>query len=191
MSTERIVVVSSLYEPFKAALTKATSAIFGSAAPAGILVAAAPVSKNKSLLSDAESKGANLIHAHNEDAASLPETHMRPVIIDNPAPDAQIYHTESFGPTVSLFSVADEEAAIKLANDTEYGLSSAIFTEDLRRALRVAKKIESGAVHINSMTVHDEAVLPHGGVKSSGWGRFNGNAGLEEFLKTKTVTWQD
>lgn len=60
---------------------------------------------------------------------------------------------------------------------------------DLAAGLRFARGIESGAVHINGMTVHDEPNLPHGGVKSSGWGRFNGAAGLEEFLVSKTVTW--
>lgn len=60
---------------------------------------------------------------------------------------------------------------------------------DLAAGLRFARGIESGAVHINGMTVHDEPNLPHGGVKSSGWGRFNGSAGLEEFLVSKTVTW--
>ena len=57
--------------------------------------------------------------------------------------------------------------------------------------LRIAKQIETGAVHINNMSVHDEPTLPHGGAKQSGFGRFNGSAGLEEFQRTKTVTWWD
>jgi acyl-CoA reductase-like NAD-dependent aldehyde dehydrogenase len=92
---------------------------------------------------------------------------------------------------VSLFTVDSDDDAIRLANDTEYGLSASIFTEDLRRAFRIAKKIQSGAVHINSMSVHDESALPHGGHKSSGYGRFNGVEGLEEWVQTKTVTWKD
>jgi acyl-CoA reductase-like NAD-dependent aldehyde dehydrogenase len=100
-----------------------------------------------------------------------------------------IYKTESFGPTVSLIPIETEEEALRIANDTEYGLTAAVFTDDLRRGLRLARNIESGAVHINGMTVHDEAALPHGGVKSSGYGRFNA-AGLEEWVKTKNITFK-
>lgn len=191
MSTERIIVVKAVYEPFKAALVSKLQGMFGANAPAPYLFNATPVTKNKSLIKDAESKGANIIYAHADDADSLPKTQMRPVVIENPSRDSTVFHTESFGPTVSLFVVDTEDEAIALANDTDYGLSSAVFTEDLRRGLRVAKRIESGAVHINSMSVHDEPVLPHGGVKKSGWGRFNGAAGFDEFLKTKTITWKD
>ena len=102
-----------------------------------------------------------------------------------------VFNTESFGPTVSLYTVASDEAAIELANDTDYGLSAAVYTEDLRRGLKLAKKIKSGAVHINNMSVHDESALPHGGFKSSGYGRFNGLEGLDEWVQTKTITWQD
>ncbi|KAK4951118.1 hypothetical protein LTR28_006898 [Elasticomyces elasticus] len=102
-----------------------------------------------------------------------------------------IFYTESFGPSVALISVKDDEEAIELANDTEYGLSGSVFTEDLRRGLRIAKAIDSGAVHINGMSVHDEAALPHGGVKKSGWGRFNAQWGMEEFLKIKVVTYRE
>ncbi|KAH7110393.1 hypothetical protein B0J13DRAFT_462488, partial [Dactylonectria estremocensis] len=62
---------------------------------------------------------------------------------------------------------------------------------DLRAGFRIAEKLESGAMHINSMTVHDEYPLPHGGVKKSGFGRFNGYQGLDEFLYYKTVTWME
>ncbi len=84
-----------------------------------------------------------------------------------------------------------DEEAIEIANDTEYGLSGAVFTENLGRGLKIAKEIDSGAIHINSMSVHDEAMLPHGGVKKSGWGRFNAQWGVEEFQKLKTVTYME
>ena len=104
-----------------------------------------------------------------------------------------IHQTESFGPSVSMFTFETEAEAIELqvANDTEYGLSAVVFTEKLQTGLRMSRQIESGAVHINSMTVHGEYTLPHGGVKSSGFGRFNGYQGLDEFLYSKTVTWMD
>lgn len=85
-----------------------------------------------------------------------------------------------------LYFGTDEEA-LSVANDTEYGLAAAVFSKDLRRALRIAKNIETGAVHISSMTVHDESALPHGGIKSSGYGRFNGV--IDEWLRTKSITY--
>lgn len=88
---------------------------------------------------------------------------MRPVIVKGTTKDMDLYYTESFGPTVSLIIVKSDEEALELANDTEYGLSAAVFTKDLGRGLRFAKRVESGAVHINGMTVHDETALPHGG----------------------------
>lgn len=103
----------------------------------------------------------------------------------------KLYDIESFGPSVSFFTYDREEDAVALANNTEYGLSAAVFTENLGTAFRIADVLESGAVHINSMTVHDEFALPHGGVKSSGFGRFNGYQGLEEFLYCKTLTWME
>jgi acyl-CoA reductase-like NAD-dependent aldehyde dehydrogenase len=119
-----------------------------------------------------------------------PAAQMKPIVIAGVTPEMDIYKIESFGPTVSLFEVESEEEALRIANDTEYGLSSAVFTEDLRRGLRFAKGIETGAVHINSMTVHDEGTLPHGGAKASGYGRFNAAHGLGEWVRTKSVTFK-
>ncbi|EXJ85105.1 NAD-dependent aldehyde dehydrogenase [Capronia epimyces CBS 606.96] len=191
MATERILVNAKIADQFRSALQATMEKVFseqGMGVPQ--LVTAAPVEKNKKLLSDALSKGASTLYGdpnHNESS----KTKMRPVIIENVKPGMDIYHTESFGPTVSLFVVGSDEEAIEIANDTDYGLSSAVFTEDLRRGLRIARQIESGAVHINSMTVHDEVALPHGGVKKSGFGRFNSLQGLDEWAWTKVVTWKD
>ena len=99
-----------------------------------------------------------------------------------------LYYSESFGPQLTLSTFTTEAEALELANDTEYGLAASVFTQDLRKGLRLARGIESGAVHINGMSVHDEPRLVHGGVKSSGFGRFGGDAGMQEFLKTKTIT---
>ncbi|KAJ2968988.1 hypothetical protein NQ176_g8904 [Zarea fungicola] len=131
------------------------------------------------------SKGALLLYG---DAAAIEDskTRMRPIIISDVKPDMKVYKTESFGPTVSIISFKTDEEALAVANDTEYGLASAVFSKDLRRALAVAKRIETGAVHINSMTVHDEGSLPHGGAKDSGYGRFGG--GFDEWTRTKTIT---
>lgn len=190
MSTERILVHSSIAEDFREALKTAMEKIYGKESPAPILVNAPPVKKNKKLVEQALSKGAKILTG-DLNAKERSDTRMRPIVVDGVTKDMDLYHTESFGPTVSLIVVDSEEEAIEIANDTDYGLSSAVFTEDLAAGLRVAKQIETGAVHINNMTVHDEPNLPHGGAKKSGWGRFNGTAGIEEFLRVKCVTWSD
>ncbi|PNS14600.1 Aldehyde dehydrogenase [Sphaceloma murrayae] len=189
MSTERIIVHAKIASDFKTALKATLDGVFGS--PEGlILVNEPPVKKNKQLLEDAISKGAKVIYGDASHNASL-KTAMRPVVVENISESMDLYHTESFGPTVSVYTVQSDEEAIKLANDTDYGLAAAVFTEDLRRGIKIAKSIQSGAVHINSMSVHDESSLPHGGHKKSGYGRFNGREGLEEWVQTKTITWRD
>jgi acyl-CoA reductase-like NAD-dependent aldehyde dehydrogenase len=97
---------------------------------------------------------------------------LHPTVLTGVTPSMRLYSEESFGPTVSVHTFQTEEEAIKLANESEYGLSAAIFTKDIARAIWMARKITSGAVHINGNTIHDEPQLPHGGMKSSGWGRF-------------------
>jgi benzaldehyde dehydrogenase (NAD) len=82
----------------------------------------------------------------------------------------------------------DEAQAIELANDTDYGLSAAVFTRDIARGLRVAKQIKSGICHINGPTVHDEAQMPFGGTKASGYGRFGGRAGIDAFTELRWIT---
>ena len=97
---------------------------------------------------------------------------LRPTILTGVTPEMKLYHEECFGPTVSVLTFQTEDEAITLANESAYGLSSSIFSRNILRALKLARQIDAGAVHINSMTVHDEPQLPHGGMKSSGWGRF-------------------
>ncbi|KAF4628492.1 hypothetical protein G7Y89_g9664 [Cudoniella acicularis] len=172
MATERIIVHKSV----------------APVAPSPVMVNSAGPAATRKLVADALSKGAKLL-VGDIDAKEESETRMRPIVVEGVTPTMDMYYQESFGPSVSLIVVESEEEAITVANDTEYGLSAAVFTKDLDRGLRVAKQIESGAVHINKMTVFDDPNVPHGGVKSSGYGRFNGSNGLEEFLKTKSVTW--
>ncbi|PWY72370.1 aldehyde dehydrogenase [Aspergillus heteromorphus CBS 117.55] len=188
MSTERIIVQRSIADRFKQQLTEATEKVFGKHGPPLVLVASAAVKKNKELVEDALAKGANLVYGERT-AMEQHNCSMRPLVVGDVAKNMDMYSIESFGPTVSLMVVDSEEDAVALANDTEYGLTSAVFTGNLFRGLRVAQQIEAGAVHINSLTVHDEPVLPHGGWKSSGYGRFGGPSGYDEWLQTKTITW--
>lgn len=190
MATERILVHKNVKDEFEKKLSATIEQIFSSGSDAPILIASAPVEKNKALIKDAISKGASLVHG-NVDAEETSKTRMRPIVIKDVTTEMDIYQTESFGPTVSLISIETEEEAIKIANDTEYGLSSAVFTSDLQRGLRIAREIESGAVHINNMSIHDESGLPHGGAKSSGYGRFGASAGLEEWTRTKNITFKN
>ena len=187
MSTERIIVHKNIKAEFEKKLAAAAEQIFPTTGEAPTLIVEAGVQKNKKLVQDAVSKGASVLFGDAQ-AEGPAKTSMRPVILNNVTPEMEIYRTESFGPTVSLVEVDNEEDAIRIANDSDYGLTSAVFTENLRLGLKFAREIESGAVHINGMTVHDESTLPHGGTKASGFGRFNASNGLEEWVRTKNVT---
>jgi acyl-CoA reductase-like NAD-dependent aldehyde dehydrogenase len=112
----------------------------------------------------------------------------QPTIVDHVTPAMKLFRDESFGPIVAVSRVKDVTEAIKLANDTEYGLSSAVFGRDIARALAVAERIDSGICHVNGATVHDEAQMPFGGTKASGYGRFGGKAGIDAFTELRWIT---
>lgn len=188
MSTERIIVHKAVRAQFEKELADAMGKIFPADADAPILIADAAVGKTTKLVQDALDKGASVVAGAVPSKSGEGKARMRPIAIGGVTQQMDVYATESFGPSVALYEVETEEEALRLANDTEYGLSSAVFTGDLGRGFRLAKGIETGAVHINSMSVHDEAGLPHGGAKASGYGRFNASAGLEEWVRTKVVT---
>ncbi|KAK3718689.1 hypothetical protein LTR37_004906 [Vermiconidia calcicola] len=180
MATERILVNAKVADDFRKTLSATIDQVF--AGNGLVLVDKTPVEKNARLLQDPISKGATTTYGQASEKMDL-ATAMKPVVIEGVKEGMDLYYQESFGPTVSLFVVESDEAALKIANDTEYGLASAVFTENLQRGLRIARQIETGAVHINSMSVHDESVLPHGGAKKSGFGRFNGEEGLKEWIE--------
>ncbi len=113
-----------------------------------------------------------------------------PTVLTNVKPGTPFCYEETFGPVVSLVEAEDIEQAISIANETPYGLSAAVITGDFGKGLAVAERIESGIVHINDQTVHDEPQVPFGGLKDSGWGRFGGRAGLEEFTELRWISMQ-
>lgn len=158
MSTERILVHSSIAEAFTEALKKAMEEMFGSKTPAPILVSAPGIQKNKKLVKQAVEKGAKILTG-DLDAVEHSETRMRPIVVEGVKKDMDLYRVESFGPTVSLIVVESEEEAVEIANDTEYGLSSAVFTEDLAAGLRVARQIETGYVHCSPNLYHRSRFL--------------------------------
>ncbi|KAI9826939.1 MAG: hypothetical protein M1832_005878 [Thelocarpon impressellum] len=181
MATERVIVVSSVLDAFMAKL-KAVAAGFD----AGRATSAQGAEKTQGLVAQAVKDGARLAHGSNE----LSRATLRPTILTDVPRDTPLFYAESFGPTLTVHAVASADEALRLANDTEYGLSASIFSRDVMGAMRLARRLDSGAVHINGMTVHDEPGLPHGGYKSSGYGRFGARWGLDEFLQLKTITVQ-
>ena len=98
----------------------------------------------------------------------------------------RVYREEVFGPVLAVMPFDDEDEAVRLANDTKFGLAAAVWTRDLARANRMARKIEAGTVWLNCQLAGDLS-LPFGGYKQSGWGRENGFDGVDAFLETKTV----
>jgi acyl-CoA reductase-like NAD-dependent aldehyde dehydrogenase len=137
------------------------------------------------LVEDALAKGARLVVGGEVDGPVMAAT-----VLDGVTPAMRIYSEEAFGPVVSVIRARDTEDAVRIANDTEYGLAAAVFGRDLSRALSVARRIESGICHINSATVDDEAQMPFGGTKASGYGRFGGKAAIDAFTELRWITIQ-
>ena len=113
-----------------------------------------------------------------------------PTVLTNVKPNTPFAREETFGPVVSVIEVENEEEAVRAANETAYGLSAGVITRDFVKGLAVAERIETGIVHINDQSVHDEPQVPFGGVKDSGWGRFGGRAALEEFTELRWISMQ-
>ncbi|HEY9107038.1 MAG TPA: aldehyde dehydrogenase [Roseateles sp.] len=190
MSTERIVVDEKVADAFVAALAaKARALPLGDPRKGpvvlGSVVDMATVRRVNELIDDALAQGATLVCGGKADSTLMPAT-----LLDHVTPRMRIYREETFAPVKAVVRVDGEEAAIACANDNEFGLAAAVFTRDTARGWRVAQRIESGICHINGPTVHDEAQMPFGGVKASGWGRFGGRAGIEAFSELRWITVQ-
>jgi acyl-CoA reductase-like NAD-dependent aldehyde dehydrogenase len=188
MSTERIIVVANVADAFvakfvaKVMTLKAGDPREGTT-PLGSMVDPSAVARVAELIDDAVLKGA-VLHRAAEPQGTL----LSAAVLDGVTPDMAIYADESFGPVTAIIRVADEEEAVRVANNSEYGLTSAVFTRDAARGLRVAERLDAGMCHINGPTVHDEAQMPFGGTKSSGFGRFGGKAGIAEFTELRWIT---
>src|SRR5690606_2505790 len=190
MSTERIIVVDAVADEFAARFKeKAGGMAVGDPVegktPLGAVVGQGTVESVSALVRDALSKGAEQLVGGEADGVLMPAH-----VIDRVTPEMQLFRDESFGPIVAITRARDEAHAVELANDTEYGLSAAVFTRDISKGLRVARQIQSGICHVNGPTVHDEAQMPFGGVKASGYGRFGGKAGIDAFTELRWITIQ-
>ncbi len=188
MSTERLIVVDAVADAFAEKMAaKAASLPCGDpregTTPLGAVVDMATVERVNTLIEDAVGKGANLLAGGKADSVLMPAT-----LVDGVTSEMKIYSEESFGPVVGIIRAKDEADAIRIANDSEYGLSAAVFTRDSARGLKVARQIHSGICHVNGPTVHDEAQMPFGGVGASGYGRFGGKAGIDSFTELRWIT---
>jgi acyl-CoA reductase-like NAD-dependent aldehyde dehydrogenase len=188
MSAERIIVQESIADAFiEKFRAKAATLTAGDPSEGkhtlGAVVSVEAMNRVVHLVEDAAAKGAKVIVGGKAAGAIMDAT-----IVDHVTPDMAIYTEESFGPSVSIIRVKDDAEAVKIANDTEYGLSSAVYSTNINRAFAVAQQIDSGICHINGPTVSDEPQMPFGGVKGSGYGRFGGKAGIAEFTDLRWIT---
>ncbi len=188
MSTEKIIVESPIAEAFGQKLAARANALkvgdpLEPETQLGPVISKAAIERLQSLVDDALAKGAKLLSGGKSQGPCY-----LPTVLYGVTPEMRVYYEESFGPLASIVIVANAEEALRAANDTEYGLSAAVFSRDVSKAMKIAEQLESGICHINGATVHDEPQMPFGGVKSSGWGRFGGKAALEEFTELRWIT---
>jgi benzaldehyde dehydrogenase (NAD) len=191
MSTERIVVDRSVADQLSSKLAeRAGSLPVGDprepTTAIGPLVNTAAMERVGALVQDAVSKGAEVLSGGEPSGPCFP-----PTVLGAVTPEMRVYGEESFGPLVTVVPVDGVDEAVRVANDTDYGLAAAVFSENVPAALELAQRIQSGICHVNDTTVHDEPQMPFGGVKASGWGRFGGRAALEEFTELRWITVQE
>jgi benzaldehyde dehydrogenase (NAD) len=190
MATERLLVDRSVAEPFTEKLAERAAALkvgdpHDPETQIGPLVNEAATERVADLVQDAVSQGAKAVTGGEPDGKLFP-----PTVLTDVTPKMRIYYEESFGPVVPVIPVDGPEQAVEIANDTEYGLAAAVFGKHVPTAFDLARQIESGICHVNGATVHDEAQMPFGGVKASGWGRFGGKEAINEFTEMRWITIQ-
>jgi acyl-CoA reductase-like NAD-dependent aldehyde dehydrogenase len=190
MSTERIIVESAIAAEFTDRL----------AAKAATLKVGDPQEMD-TIIGPLINQGAvDKVHAHIHEAAGAGATVLtggrfekllyQPTVITGITPEMRIYTDQTFGPVASVSVVENAQEALRVANDSRYGLSSGIITRDFNKALEIAEQLKTGMVHINDQTVGDEPQVPFGGVRGSGWGRLGGKAALEEFTELRWISVQ-
>ena len=188
MSTERIIALDAVADPFIEKFARRVAAMkvgdpHDPETDIGPMINQEAVKRIRTLIAEALEKGATLVSGGDFD-----DVFLQPTVLDHVDSSMQIYGEEAFGPVVSVIRVGSVDEAITVANDTKYGLAAAVFGRDINRALQVARRIETGMCHINSPTVYDEAQMPFGGVKASGYGRFGGRAAIDEFTELRWIS---
>jgi succinate-semialdehyde dehydrogenase/glutarate-semialdehyde dehydrogenase len=185
----RILVQAGIYDRFTKALAEATSKLVvgrghDSNVTIGPLINAEAIAKVETLMQDALAKGAKVVLGGGR-ADAGPQFY-QPTVVTGVTPDMAITREEIFGPVASLMRFETEADAIRIANDTPYGLAAYIFSQNISRAWRVAERLEAGVIGVNEGIMSNE-VAPFGGVKQSGLGREGGAEGLDEYLETKYI----
>ncbi|SHE98642.1 4-hydroxybenzaldehyde dehydrogenase [Desulfacinum infernum DSM 9756] len=190
MSVGRIIIEAKAAQAFAEKLAK-KAARLAKGDPAlpqtvvGPLINDEQVRKVDQLVRDAVDKGAELLHGGRFEGRVYD-----PTVLLGVNPGMRIYHEEAFGPVASIIPVQDEIEALRVANDNEYGLSAAVLTRDIHKALHLAEGLEAGMVHVNDSTIHAEACCPFGGLKGSGHGREGGRFSIEAYTDLKWLTIQ-
>ncbi|KAJ4253436.1 hypothetical protein NW762_010594 [Fusarium torreyae] len=183
MSTDTILVVRAVADKFSQAIRTLVAQLCQDTYQ---LVGPGSSNRVSSFVKDAVEKGANPISSYTDrieaDSERTPVT-----VLEGITESMSIFSSESFGPIAGIRVVADETEAISIINALNHGLSSAIWTQNTHRALRIASRLHVSALHVNDSTVHDESTLPHGGTNLSGYGRFGSEWGIQEFLQTQTI----
>ncbi|WP_262106977.1 NAD-dependent succinate-semialdehyde dehydrogenase [Arthrobacter sp. Marseille-P9274] len=186
-SNKRMIVMEDIYEDFVAELTKQAKDLKpgnpaeeaqGTFAPLSSRAAAEALAEQ---LKDAVNKGATL-HAGGQ-LQDGPAAYIAPAVLTGVTPEMRAYTEELFGPVAVVYKVSSDEEALKLANDTQYGLGGAVFSTDEERARRIAQQLEVGMANVNG--VGEGADIPFGGVKRSGFGRELGPLGMDEFVNKR------
>ncbi|MGK5084724.1 aldehyde dehydrogenase family protein [Bdellovibrionota bacterium FG-1] len=189
-SVERLYVQESIFEPFKEALVRDAKRLKlgvdrDGSTDYGRMTTPAQIEVVRTQLEDAKAKGARVLTGAEWDGKN---SLIPPILLDRLSPEMKIVREETFGPVLPILSFKTEEEAIRLANDSEFGLSASVWSADLERCKRVARALETGNVSINNvMLTEGNHALPFGGVKSSGFGRYKGEFGLYSFSNIKSV----
>lgn len=190
MSAERLIVDETIADAFverlKAKLAGIAHGPPSEGKPLGACVDVATVERVRALVQDAVAKGAQVVAGTGEGEGAL----LAPTLVDRVSAEMALYSEESFGPVVGIIRVNGDEEALRVANDTDYGLTAAVHSRDVGRALAIAERLETGMCHINGPTVQDEAQMPFGGTKGSGFGRFGGKAGIDAFTELRWISIQ-
>jgi len=190
MSARKVIVDRSVAEEFTSKLaTKAAGLKAGDPKEPdtiiGPLITETALATVKARVDEAVAGGARLLAGGEAVGPCFQAT----VLADVPA-ESELARLETFGPVLGVEVVADADEAVARANATSYGLSAGIITTDTERGFALAQRIESGIVHVNDQPVADEPQMPFGGVKDSGWGRFGGQAVIDEFTELRWITVQ-
>jgi acyl-CoA reductase-like NAD-dependent aldehyde dehydrogenase len=191
MTGSRVIVEAGIYDEFCKKFAAKVAGIKYGANPrepglvVGPLIRPTQAPFIKDQIEKAVAQGARLLTGGNYEGNVF-----QPTAVADVTQKMSIFKTECFGPVASVIKADDHLHALALANDSDYGLSSAIITNDLQKAITLSEGIESGAVHINGPSVRDEPVIPFGGVKQSGFGREGGHFSMDELTELKWVTIQ-